>query len=32
MIGLFFIGTIFSVAVMALLLHIRKYDDDHKEN
>ena len=32
MLGLFFIGTIFSIAVMTLLLHIRKYDDEHKED
>lgn len=32
MLGLFFIGIVFSVAVMALLLHIRKYDDHYTEN
>jgi len=32
MLGLFFIGIVFSVAVMAFLLHIRKYDDHHAEN
>jgi hypothetical protein len=32
MLGLFFMGIVFSVAVMAFLLHIRKYDEDHTED